>query len=78
MALYSALKRRANSPSGKTSEPGFPTWSVRDGQLELEFRGPLDHERNVPAGRQMNRFETEILTSLKEPELLDGRAGEVD
>ena len=26
----------------------------------------------------MNRFETEILTSLKEPEVLDGRAGEVD
>ena len=28
--------------------------------------------------RQVNRFETEILTSPKEPEVLDGGAGEVD
>ena len=46
--------------------------------IELSAQGSRVHERDLPAGRQVNRFETEILTILKEPEVLDGRAGEVD
>jgi len=43
-----------------------------------ETEGSRVHERDLPAGRQVAQFETKILTSLKEPEVLDARAVEVD
>jgi hypothetical protein len=38
---------------------------------------PAKETETAPAS-EMNRFETEMLTSLKEPEVLDGSVGEVD
>ena len=47
---------------GRTSHPWHPAPSCgRQGKSE----GSRVHERDLPAGRQVSRFETEILTTRK-------------
>jgi len=55
----------------------FPRMGVRESRCTSGL-APASDERDLPAGRQVNRLETEILTSLKQPEVRDGPAGDVD
>jgi hypothetical protein len=71
-------QRNLSTPSPRSGNPGVALLMTAPPRGHGEGEAGRVQERDLPAGREVNRFETKILTSLKEPELLAGRAGEVD